>query len=159
MLIRKLHSNRQKLATIVLAVFSVVFICDFLCDFEVINGAHAKLENTSHEHDIALEGHHHDHESSAHDAELPAHMAHEHDESSFGECCSEEISQFYANLTIHQLPGFDLERNIGVLNMPWNLFFKARCIQKKINPSILNNALSPPLTGQYARIIFQSFLC
>ena len=144
MFMKILHGNRQKLATCVLAVFSVVFICDFLCDFGVINNAHTHQDNGHHDHGVAIE---------------ESHNHHDHNKSSDEDCCEEETSQFYASLVKHELPIFDLDKIVVTLELPWSQTYNIPYTYKEINPHTLNNALSPPVAGLYARILFQSFLC
>lgn len=159
MFIKKLHNNRQKLATYVLAVFSVVFACDFLCDFGVINKAPAHRINGSHDHEVAIDEHHRNHHSYEHGVHLPSNEAHDHEKASDEDCCQEETSQFYASLVKHELPVFDLDKIVVTLDLPWSLTYPTYRTHLEPDPSTLKNALSPPLTGLYARILFQSFLC
>lgn len=154
MFIKKLHSNRQKLATYVLAVFSVVFVCDFLCDFGVINNAHTHQSNGHHDHGVAIEEPHNDH-----DATPPVDKSHDHEKASDEDCCEEETSQFYASLVKHELPVFDLDKIVVTLDLPWSPIYDTHYTYKETNPHTLNNALSPPLSGYDVRILYQSFLC
>lgn len=131
MFIKKLHSNRHKLATCVLAVFSVVFVCYFFCDFGIINNAHTHPGN----------GHF------------------DHEKASGEDCCEEETSQFYASLVKREFPIIDLDKIVVTLDLPWRPTYHTHYTYKETNPYTLNNALSPPIAGLYARILFQSFLC
>lgn len=157
MLIKKLHKNRQKLATCVLSIFSIVFLCDFACDFEIIK-SHAFQANESHDHEVVINDYpsHHTHE---HGATLPINESHDHDKSSDEDCCEEETNQFYASLLKRELPVFDLDKVVVTLAQMWRPTYNKHYSYKETNPNILNNALPPPASGMNACIIFQLFLC
>lgn len=141
-----------------LAVFSVVFACDFLCDFGVINNAHTRQDNGHHDHGVAIEepDNHHAHD---HEAKPPVDKSNDHEKASDKDCCEGETSQFYASLVKRELPVFDLDKIVVTLDLPWSPTYDTHYTYKETNPHTLNNALSPSVAGLYARILFQSFLC
>lgn len=142
-----------------LAVFSVVFVCDFLCDLGIIKNAmaHAGLP---HDHEAVVTHNHHDDHGHSHEFEPTPHkVPNQENDTEDEDCCEEETSQFYASLVKHELPVFDLDKIVVTLELPWSPTYNTHYTYKETNPHILNNALSPPIAGLYARILFQSFLC
>lgn len=150
MFIKKLHNNRQKIITTILAVISIVFICDFLCDMGILNNAMAHQEGQI-SHEIVFYDKH----------EAPSTPLEKtfHEEAQDEDCCEEETSKLYANLVKYEIPTFDLDKVIVLLELPWSSSFSALQPFKETNPYTLNSALSPPVRGLYARVLFQSFLC
>jgi len=143
--ILKLHNNRRKVAISILAVFSFVFICDFLCDHEIINSGTVYL----HSHKAFAS----DHEAAS-DMEIP-----DHGEESDEDRCEETTNIIYASLVKHEMPRFDLNMVVLLFEAPWSASFSVFNLYKETNPYRLNSAPSPPVTGLYARILYQSFLC
>ena len=149
--------NRRKIAVSILAVFSVVFICDFLCDLGIIKNAIAHAGGHHDHKEIVTQDHHGGH---GHDNESTPHEPSHHDEDTEDEdCCEEETSKIYASLVKYELPKFDLDKVVVLLDLPWSTAFNLSHSYIETNPYRLNSALSPPVTGLYARILFQSFLC
>lgn len=159
MIIRKLHKNRRKIAIAIVAVFSMVFVCDFLCDLGIINNemTHHKGQ---HSHEVHVSDGHHDHHGNSHDhgaTSTPMEEPH-HEEIPDEDCCEEETSKLYASLVKYEIPTFDLNKVVVLYELPF-ISFKALLPYKETNPYTLNSALSPPIKGLYACILFQSFLC
>lgn len=156
MLIKKLHNNRQKIAAMVLAVFSIVFICDSLCDLGIINNSLTHQDNAHHSPKVVISEHEHDHNSHSHDHDVALSST---ETPSDEDCCEEETSQFYASLIKYETPNFDLSQELVFHTVVWGNFSPISFTYKETNPHRLNSALSPPITGLYACILFQSFLC
>ena len=159
MLIKKLHTNRRKIAISILAVFSVVFVCDFLCDLGIANNTLAHADG-HHTHEEVATNHHHGDHSHNHEFDSTPHEQSHHDKDGEDEdCCEEETSKIYASLVKYELPKFDLDKVVVLLDLPWSTAFNLSHSYIETNPYRLNSALSPPVTGLYACILFQSFLC
>ena len=154
MLIQKLHNNRRKIAIYILAMFSFVFICDFACDQGIINYAIVY----EHRHDGATSDH--DNHQQARDLEATSDMETPlHGDSCDDDYCEEHNNKLYANLVKHEMPRFDLDMVVLSFEELWGASFSILNPYKETSPHRLNSALSPPVTGLYARILFQSFLC
>lgn len=156
MFIKKLHNVRQKIAALTLTVFSVVFICDFLCNLGIVNKSLIHKNNTHHSHEVTISKLGHDHHSFLFEK---AATFSQMESPSIEDCCKEEINRFYASLINYENPGFDLNQELIIHHtLVWN-HFSHIIIYKETNPYKLNSSLSPPITGLYACILFQSFLC
>jgi len=138
-----------------LALFSFVFICDFACDQGIINYGIVY----EHRHEAAASDHQNDHQhdrdhEAASDMQRPL-----HGDSCDDDYCEEHNNKLYANLVKHELPRFDLDVIFLSFEAPWSASFSILNPYIETNPHRLNSALSPPVTGRYARILYQSFLC
>ena len=160
MIIKNLHIVRRSIATSILAIFSIVFICDFLCDLGFIN--YALTHEVKHSHEVVTDGHHdqggnnnhgHDFESTMHETT----HRHKHDDKD-EDCCEEESNRFYASLVNHEFPQFDLDYDLVHFAEPWFSELNFTFHYKETDPYRLKSTLSPP-SGAFVRILFQSFLC
>lgn len=160
MIIKRLHIVRQPIATSILAIFSIVFICDFLCDLGIINND--LTHEVKHSHELVADSHH-DHAgkySRGYDFESTMHETthrHKHDDKD-EDCCEEESNRFYASLVNHEFPQFDLDYDLVHFAEPWFSELNFTFHYKETDPYRLKSTLSPP-SGAFARILFQSFLC
>ncbi|MDW3212145.1 MAG: hypothetical protein R8N23_19910 [Reichenbachiella sp.] len=156
MFIRKLNIYRKNIALTLLIALTSVFVCDFLCDVGIMNNSVTHGNDSHHSHEVvASEDHHkhsHDHESA------PSEMDTAHGESQDEDCCEEETNKLYASLVKHEIPKFDLDQELVLYTVLWISLPPISFNHKEKNPHRLNSALSPPIGGYFARILFQSFL-
>ena len=169
MIINTLQKNSTAIVTTVMMVFSFAFACDMLCDLGVLD--HAMMHHSGeHHHGMAgpetphSEGHHHDeghHHSEGHHVTGLSESDH-HDEVPMEEdCCEEETEFFYAHLITQSVPSFEFSHAWAYLDLTFTdcySFFEL-VPSGEPNPYILNSSLSPPVSGLYACILYQSFLC
>ena len=168
MIIRKLRVIRIQLTLGLLLALSGVFICNALCDLDILDirmysghkavDLHSHGSNHGHDH-LGDDG---DHHNDLHPK--PLHQdKHNHSNHQYGdkeECCEEETSRLLASLVNSELPSFQMEK-VPVLLQVVALAqeFTSFTSNKKHNVYSLNSSLSPPLSGYDVRILYQSFLC
>ncbi|MBI0398119.1 hypothetical protein [Cyclobacterium marinum] len=154
-MIKKLHNIKQIVITLLLAGFISVFVCDALCDFELISWGnypafvkeadHHSIKDQKHEHHDVANDHHH--EDSQPD-----------DGGQEDECCDEEVKNLYASLIKYEIRKLPVET--PVFQMFYEVFainFKEKNFNQQLLPFLFTN-LPPPLSGIHIRIFIQSFL-
>ena len=151
-MIRKLHKKNQYLVTLLLVGFISVFLCDALCDFELISWGNSPVIVQEVEHH-PVKGHDHDHHDAASD---PQH--HDKQDNDEDECCDEMVTNLYASLIKYELKQNAVE--IPVFHLLYQVYainFQVETFNQKPLLFLYTN-LPPPVIGYHIRIFIQSYL-
>ena len=165
-MINRLHKHKSTLAITLLLVFASLFVCAFLCDFDIYSFsqkiADSDKKHLDHQQSIN-EGHNHSsHEHDHHSKDHLGTSSHEHHSDTEGqspeECCDDLRFSVFSSLIKQNSENLLANGNFYVLYTTHFPIYEFNYVTRFGKNILLRYVLPPPIGGFDLRILLQSFL-